>query len=228
MPFTAKLAGGVSLALAALVLAAAVPANATEMIEVGFSSGGAITTEATSTTGDIAVTKSFSPFTVNIVTGLAVSAEDLLNSTSQDKVAASSAGTIDVYVTETGLTSPLNTDFISSFTTNALPSNLKVTEYTYLDPTNAAYGKVIPLGEAMLKSKETTTQQSYASTGSGPYSITEEYVVTATSGSVHAANSTIDISAVPEPAVWTMMIVGVGGVGANLRARRRPAMTKAC
>jgi hypothetical protein len=35
------------------------------------------------------------------------------------------------------------------------------------------------------------------------------------------------VSAVPEPATWAMMIVGLGGVGAVLRARRRPGLALA-
>jgi hypothetical protein len=34
------------------------------------------------------------------------------------------------------------------------------------------------------------------------------------------ANDTIDISAVPEPASWAMLLFGVGGVGAATRSRR--------
>jgi hypothetical protein len=35
--------------------------------------------------------------------------------------------------------------------------------------------------------------------------------------------ATVAITAVPEPAAWTLMLVGFGGLGGALRARRRPA-----
>lgn len=34
----------------------------------------------------------------------------------------------------------------------------------------------------------------------------------------------ISITAVPEPATWAMMLVGLGGLGMALRSRRKPAM----
>jgi hypothetical protein len=36
-------------------------------------------------------------------------------------------------------------------------------------------------------------------------------------------SATVNFAVVPEPAVWTMMIAGFGGVGAMLRRRRSPA-----
>ena len=55
---------------------------------------------------------------------------------------------------------------------------------------------------------------SYAQTGSGGIQIDNMAVSAA-------------VSAVPEPATWAMMIVGLGGVGAVLRARRKTVLAAA-
>jgi hypothetical protein len=38
---------------------------------------------------------------------------------------------------------------------------------------------------------------------------------------VDFAVDSITFSAAPEPGIWTMMLLGLGGAGATLRARRR-------
>jgi PEP-CTERM motif len=37
----------------------------------------------------------------------------------------------------------------------------------------------------------------------------------------------VNVSAAPEPGTWAMMLVGLGGLGAMLRTRRRPVASAA-
>ena len=52
-------------------------------------------------------------------------------------------------------------------------------------------------------------------------------VVTGTSLGGGGFTGSLDVSAAPEPAAWALMMVGVGGMGAALRTRRRKAAVAA-
>ena len=59
----------------------------------------------------------------------------------------------------------------------------------------------------------------------GPLTATTHHlVITGTSLNGLGYNGQITISSAPEPAAWSLMILGVGGMGAALRTRRRRAV----
>ena len=49
----------------------------------------------------------------------------------------------------------------------------------------------------------------------------------ASSGDVLLANLTASTTAVPEPATWALMLIGIGGLGAALRSSRKSALVAA-
>ena len=205
--------------LAASVLAFSAPANASVYIglqEAGVN-GGAITNE-----GNGATTFSFGgtygTFNVNNISGTALPLPSILDSSALDAV-ASGAGTLNVFVTETGLTAPIGTPFFNSgFTLNELTAGWTVTEKTFLDSGNGTFTGAA-LGSAVFTALGAQVQFDSAATGAGPYSITEEYTIAATGAG--SSNATINVSAVPEPATWAMFLVGFGGIGFMMRNGRR-------
>lgn len=213
----AWIAGAAATAFSLGILAAT-PAPAAIIIgvqEAGVN-GGHITTIYSGGSG--AISGSYGTFAGTIETALA-GFPDLLGSTSSDQVTTGGPGTLNIFVTETGLTQPLGTpDFLSSFTSNTLPSGWSVTEATFLDPANGTFTGS-PLSSFTFNNIGVQETGSTLSTGAGPYSLTEEYTVNATGAGT--ALSTIDISAVPEPATWTLMLIGIGAVGAGMRMRRQ-------
>jgi hypothetical protein len=53
------------------------------------------------------------------------------------------------------------------------------------------------------------------------------YEFVASSGDVLLANISASTTAVPEPATWTLMLIGIGGLGAALRSSRKSALVAA-
>lgn len=117
------------------------------------------------------------------------------------------AGTFTLWVTENDLTGPLGEiPFLSSLTTNLLFGGItSVTETTTIQTDNSTPGPTVALGSELdtatfTASNQVQTLTTLADTGAGPYSLTEQYVITATG--TGGANLTIDLIAegVPEPA----------------------------
>jgi hypothetical protein len=65
--------------------------------------------------------------------------------------------------------------------------------------------------------------QYYTGDESAPTFITGTYTdqTSYTGSSIPATVTITDVSSVPEPAAWTLMLAGFGGLGGALRARRR-------
>jgi PEP-CTERM motif len=120
-----------------------------------------------------------------------------------------------ILVTETGLTLPEATSFSSFFTGYA--KNSSVTLSIYADPTDQGLetdklGAVGPTIAGATAINGSTTQLSKIFTFNDPFSITEEVDFTALGASSYL-QSTGNVSAVPEPSTWAMMILGFMGIG---------------
>jgi hypothetical protein len=181
---------------------------------VATSSNGSVSYNSTSVTG-------FSSVQISGTGNPPLSAPNLLDTTDLDVVSSMlGGGTLYVWVTETGITSPTGLiGFISGFDLNALSTaGISVTENTYLSPTNVAYGTTDQLGSVVLNPNGTTSVTALFSTGS-PYSVSAEYIVTLTGG--QSADGTIDISTTPIPGTLPLFASGLFGFWAWSRKRKQ-------
>jgi hypothetical protein len=132
----------------------------------------------------------------------ALTPPDLLLANTID-TATSSGGTLTIWITDQGLTSPSGLlPFESSFTANLVPKGWTVDEETFVSATNALFSGT-PLDATTFNAISTNVQFANAATGT-TYSVSEEFVIHANSAG--DANNTIDLSAqAPEPSVLFLL-----------------------
>ncbi len=204
-----------------MTVAAAPQAHAV-LVSIGLQesgvNGGAITTETTGAGNASISGVSYGTFTLNNVSG--TGAPFLVSpdfDTNSLNAVASSAGTLNVFITESGITSPVGgTQLLSSFTENSITSGWTVTESTWLDNANGTFTKVTALGNGTFSVIGTNQVVTAASLGSD-YSITVEYSIV--SNGAGSDNSTVDIQNVPEP--MSVGLLGLGLLGLGLLRRKK-------
>jgi len=124
---------------------------------------------------------------------------------------------IDVYVTQQGITSP-TTGLLSTLTSNTV-SGLTATLTSYYSAANALWGgtqlqNVVFAGPGVGGGGN-------AIAVAGPWSETVKYSLNFTGGNGSNFNGTANLTAVPEPATWGLMLLGFGAMGGMLRTRNR-------
>jgi PEP-CTERM motif len=183
--------------------------------------GGAITTVASSgaATGPIYGPSAYGVFTVKDVNSLDTGTAGFPNLGSSVAVqlatAQAASDTITVWVTETGVTGGLPTNFVSALTSVTLSPGITATETTYYSAANAKFG-----GTQLFTSGFTTGGQAAngvnALTTTNPYSVTEEFVINVAAGKTgqsRLGEAITATSSIPEPSTWAMMALGFVGLG---------------
>ena len=148
---------------------------------------------------------------------------NILGSTSF-QINAGEGGTLRVFVTSQNNTD-VNSNWISSFTSNSLPSGWSVREQTFIDTANGLFtttgATVTQLGNTLFNAIGTSVAAALAPSGNN-YSVTHLYTIVATGAG--SALSTITL-ATPLPGALPLFATGLLGLWA-LRRKRKAAPAK--
>ena len=214
----------ITVAVAALASASAIAGASQATIYIGLKNAamnaGVLTQVATGATfANYAA--AYGTFELESVFGGDGVAPTLLGSTTFDlNMTGGAGGVLEVYVTRDNIMdTPPN--FRSTFTSNVLPARWTVLQRTYYSATNQVFaGALLSTHLFNTSGLGTFDDTVYVAPNAGPYSLTTRYTITAPT--IGLSQNTISIHAgVPEPGTWALMIMGFGGAGAMLRARRR-------
>jgi len=184
--------------------------------------GGAITTEATGS-GTASFMGLYGNFVAD-VTGTGTPASPQPDLDSNPLLALNFSGlpgaTLTIYVTETGITSPIGlTDLLSSFSLPLIAgAGTSVVETTEYSNSNALYSGTPLASQTFTPIGPPPSSTSTKVTTSSPFSETEVYVIT-TTGFGTGAGGDISIGRIPEPA--TLSLLGTGLLGLGLLGLRK-------
>jgi hypothetical protein len=214
------------LAAAAIALAAVITTSAANAaVVIGYSlDGGGVIPVGVGPDG-AAYSGSFGDFDVNLTGSDTGTLPSILESFSLNVDSAGTPGVLNIFITDTDLTAPLGSvTFTSAFGVDQLIPGWTVQEQTFLDPTNGFFGLTNALGSSTFYAPGSVSQDATADAGVGPYSVTEQYTITAPTAGLSVAHISLSVSEVPEAATWAMFLVGFGALGAALRMRRAAAL----
>ena len=143
------------------------------------------------------------------------------------------SGELTIWETETGVDigpTPQQLLFLSSFTQNQVPPGASVTETTWFDASDVAFGTATKLATTTFTAIDTNSPGvNTIVEAPTAYSITEEYDVMLPISTSPEVLSTISLQTtpdgpipiVPEPSTWIMVAIGFAGLGYAAYGRSR-------
>ena len=210
-------------AIAALATTAFIATPASATITIGVSvNGGAISTVAGDAgTGSANYNTTTGGYFYNVsATGFPLlSMPELLTQSVNIQQAGGANSVIDVYITQSNMTA-FTGGLLSTFTSNTV-RGLNATLSSFFSSSNAIFTGTL-LQSANFSSTGLFSGGNAVSAAT-PFSETVRYTLNFTGGTNSNFNGTANISAVPEPATWAMMLVGFGAMGVAMRRRRSTA-----
>ncbi len=133
------------------------------------------------------------------------------------------AGTLTISISSTDNMAPLNLlQFTSGFATVNLTPGWVETLETYVDPGNVPFALTTLLGSATFLTVDSDTDITNANVGSGPYSVTSVFTISAPSfGGATKAVGLNAVAVVPEPTSLALLGAALAGLGIAAGRRRR-------
>jgi hypothetical protein len=200
-----RLIAAATSAVAGSLLWASAAGATTVTLEAGTGPAGSVTQLGSSSTNGSLVANASGPHSTNVfqVDASGINLPQLLNASVVGT--GLTVETLNIWVTETGLSAPLGSiQFPSSFGLDPANTsgNVTVVESIFLSAANTLFGTDTALGSATCTQSGCVplTGSATASTGAGPYSVTEEFSITSpTAGDKVDATINLDPTAAPIP-----------------------------
>ena len=213
-----------AVAAAAVMTFSATSANALVSLGTSTDGGATIVLQDSGALG-AAFVGSIGGFELDISAGLIGISPVLLGSSSSN-VNTSGSGSLDVYVTRDSIAGPVPVSFLTTFSSNSIPTGWTITlQSIYGGGAWGAGGTQLGLytntGPVVGNNGANVVAGPFG--GAGPYQLTAHYSIVASALGNNESNIEI-LSAVPEPGTWALMIMGFGAAGAMIRRRRALAL----
>lgn len=209
---------GLAASVAAIALAPA--ASATVCIGVAVNGGAISNVGCDSGSGSVNYNTTTGGYFFNVsATGFPLLASPTMLTQSVNIQSQGGANAIiDVYITQTGNTT-FTGGLLSTFTSNTI-SGLTATLTSAYDTGNGLFTGVVLQNNSFTGTGMFSAGNALG-TVTGPWSETVRYRLNFTGGNGSNFNGTANLTAVPEPATWGLMLLGFGAMGGMLRTRRQ-------